>query len=250
MWDPTTYLAYADERGRPFHDLTARITASNPRAVVDLGCGPGNLTTTLAARWPDATITGIDSSPEMIAQAPAGPVTFKVGDVRDWHPDERTDVVVSNATLQWVPEHIDLLKRWVRALPPGATIAFQVPGNFDAPSHRALRALAGEWGLTSFLRDQPVLAPDGYAALLLAAGCTVDAWETTYLHVLAGGPEHPVLRWMDGTALRPVRADLPAEDWPRFRARLGELLAGEYPAADGHVLFAFRRVFVVARKAA
>jgi trans-aconitate 2-methyltransferase len=250
MWDPTTYLTYADERGRPFHDLVARIPAAEPRAVVDLGCGPGNLTATLTRRWPDATITGIDSSAEMIAKAPAETATFRVGDVRDWHPDPDTDVVISNAVLQWVPEHDELLTDWARELPSGAWLAFQVPGNFDAPSHRAIRALAAEphWNLAGVLRhDHPVLDPTGYATLLHAAECTVDAWETTYLHVLPAGAEHPVLQWLDGTGLRPVRAALPDEKWTRFRTELAGRLAEQYPVTDGRVLFPFRRIFVVAR---
>jgi len=255
MWDPTTYLNYADERARPFADLLARVGAERPRAVVDLGCGPGTLTTSLAARWPDATVTGLDSSAEMIERARAldAPMTFAQADVRDWHPEAATDVVVSNATLQWIPGHDALLTRWAGALPAGAWLAFQVPGNFDAPSHRTLRALAGDprWRsrLAPLLRDEPVRDPAGYADLLHAAGCTVDAWETTYLHVLASEPgtDHAVLRWMEGTALRPIRAALPEETWTTFRGELGALLAAAYPVTGGRVLFPFRRVFVVAR---
>ncbi|RQX57632.1 trans-aconitate 2-methyltransferase, partial [Micromonospora chalcea] len=144
MWDPRTYLRYGDERSRPFHDLLARVGAEYPRAVVDLGCGPGTLTATLAGRWPGSRVTGLDSSPEMIARASAesGPVGYAVGDVRDWRPEPDVDVLVGNAVLQWVPEHRDLLRRWAHALPAGAWMAFQVPGNFDAPSHRLLRSVA------------------------------------------------------------------------------------------------------------
>ncbi|WP_033341835.1 trans-aconitate 2-methyltransferase [Catenuloplanes japonicus] len=253
MWDPETYQRYGDERSRPFFDLTARITAATPRRVVDLGCGPGDLTTTLASRWPDARVEGLDSSPEMIAKAGAGgPVTFAVGDVRTWEPAPDTDVLVSNAVLQWVPGHEELLPAWVRGAAPGATIAIQVPGNFDAPSHRALHALASEprWrdalGGVGLIRRVPDF--EAYARIFTGAGCTVDAWATTYLHPLpAHGAEHPVLRWMDGTALRPVKAALPAADWPVFRTSLGERLAEAYPVENGLVLFPFHRNFVVAR---
>jgi trans-aconitate 2-methyltransferase len=255
MWDPTTYLTYADERGRPFAELVARIGAERPRAVVDLGCGPGNLTAGLAARWPDATVTGLDSSPEMIARARAldTEVTFTEGDVRGWHPTAGTDVVVSNATLQWVDGHEALLTRWAAELPAGGWLAFQVPGNFGAPSHRTLRALAADprWSdrLGPVLRDEKtVLDPAGYAELLHAAGGTVDAWETTYLHVLPEtGADHPVLSWMEGTALRPVRAALDADAWNAYRTELDALLAAEYPVTGGRVLFPFRRIFVVAQ---
>ena len=136
-WDPDRYLAYADERGRPFLDLIARIDAQSPRTVVDLGCGPGNLTALLAQRWPDADVLGLDSSPEMIAKASEPGVRFEVGDLREWVADERgqVDVLVSNATLQWVPGHLELLPRLAERVLPDGWLAFQVPGNFDEPSH-------------------------------------------------------------------------------------------------------------------
>jgi trans-aconitate 2-methyltransferase len=253
MWDPAVYHRFGTERSRPFHDLVARIGAHRPRAVTDLGCGPGELTASLAERWPDARITGLDSSPEMIAKAAAlgAPVEFAVGDVGDWLPGPDTDVVVSNAVLQWVPEHRGLLDRWIRALPSGAWFALQVPGNFDAPSHRALRALARSApyrdAVGDLVREAPVDDAAGYADLLIGAGAAVDAWETTYVHLLAdAGPEHPVLRWLEGTALRPVKAALDDAAWRDFRAALGATLAAEYPAHNGYVAFPFRRIFAVA----
>jgi trans-aconitate 2-methyltransferase len=254
MWDPSVYQRYGSERSRPFFDLTARIGATRPTTVTDLGCGPGELTATLAERWPAATVTGIDSSPEMIARARTldSPVEFRVGDVRDWAPD--ADVLVTNATLQWVPGHRELLSRWAAAMPPGGWIAMQVPGNFDAPSHRALREVARgprfAGAVGDVVREAPVDDAARYAELLLAAGARVDAWETTYVHLLpAGGAEHPVLRWMDGTALRPVKAALGETDWAEFRGALGERLAAAYPVRNSVVAFPFRRIFVVAQLA-
>jgi trans-aconitate methyltransferase len=258
MWDPTAYLRYDDERSRPFHDLVARIPAERPRTLVDLGCGPGQLTATLAERWPASRVVGLDSSPEMIERAAAldTPVEYAVADLRDWRPADDTDVVVSNAALQWVPGHQDLLRRWADELPAGAWLAMQVPGNFDAPSHRALREVAGRpaWRaeLAPLLRTDPVDDPADYAALLTGAGCAVDAWETTYVHLLPvrAAADHPVLTWMEGTALRPVRAALDAAGWADFRAELGVRLTAAYPVRQGQVYFPFRRIFVVARTGA
>ncbi|WP_213454946.1 trans-aconitate 2-methyltransferase [Rhizomonospora bruguierae] len=250
MWDPSTYLRYGSERSRPFFDLVARVGAGHPRAVADLGCGPGTLTAALAERWPGAAVHGLDSSPEMIERAGAldTRATFEVGDVADWQPAPDTDVVVSNALLQWVPDHERLLTRWVAALPAGAWLAVQVPGNFDGPAHRALRATGGD-RLAHLFREAPVRDPAGYADLLLAAGCAVDAWETTYLHLLPAGTvvDHPVLTWLEGTALRPVRAALDADQWSAFRSELDARLRAAYPVRHGVVPFPFRRVFVVAR---
>jgi trans-aconitate 2-methyltransferase len=252
MWDPTVYRRFGNERSRPFFDLTARIGADHPRAVVDLGCGPGELTRTLAERWPRASVTGVDSSPEMIGKASGdpGPVAFRLGDIAGWQPGADTDVVVTNAALQWVPGHQDMLRRWAAGLPAGAWLAMQVPGNFDAPSHRLVRAVAAGFGAAHVLREAPVDDPADYAALLTGAGATVDAWETTYLHLLpVDGGDHPVLRWIEGTALRPVRAVLDDEAWAGFRAELAGRIAEAYPARHDLVAFPFRRIFVVARTA-
>ncbi|GAB2616030.1 putative trans-aconitate 2-methyltransferase [Paractinoplanes abujensis] len=249
MWDPAVYRRFGSERSRPFFDLAARVGAERPRAVTDLGCGPGELTLTLAERWPGARLTGVDSSPEMIEKALAhgGPAEFRVGDVREWRPGPDVDVLITNATLQWVPEHRDLLVRWARELAPGAWLAMQVPGNFGAPSHVLLREVGQRYGLSEVLREAPVDEPAGYAALLTGAGAEVDAWETTYLHLLPVAGEHPVLRWMEGTALRPVKAALDDNAWQSFRADLARKLSGAYPATGPYVAFPFRRIFVVAR---
>jgi trans-aconitate 2-methyltransferase len=248
-WDPTVYLTFDDDRSRPFHDLVARIGATEPRRVVDLGCGPGHLTGLLAARWPDAELDALDSSPEMVADAQARGVAAREVDERDWHPGETDDVVVTNAVLQWVPEHAELLVSWVAGMPKGGWFAMQVPGNFNAPSHALLRELLAEpaWRGRVTVRDElAVSTPTEYADSVADLGAEVDAWETTYLHRLTG--TDPVLTWMTGTALRPVRAALDDTEWDRFRAELAPRLRTAYPTrSDGTTWFPFRRIFVVAR---
>lgn len=255
MWDPDKYLDYAGLRARPFHDLVSRIGASTPRRVADLGCGPGNLTVSLRTRWPSAVLECGDNSPEMVEAARARGLDAALLDVRDWTPAPDTDVVVSNAVLQWVPDHDVLLRRWAAALPPGAWLAVQVPGNFNAPSHVLTRELAASSAWASRLaevvlrEDDAVSTPSEYANLLSDAGCAVDAWETTYVQPLHG--PSPVLEWITGTALRPIRAALPDAEWERFRAELAPLLSKAYPPRpDGTTWFEFRRVFFVARVSA
>jgi trans-aconitate 2-methyltransferase len=252
MWDPTTYLTFADHRGRPFHDLVGRIAAREPRRVVDLGCGPGNLTETLTQRWPSATLDALDSSPEMVKAARARGINAHMGDVTEWTPEPDTDVVVTNAVLQWVPNHTELLRRWTRELPPGAWLAMQVPGNFAAPSHVLTRELAASptWRQpladVALREEDAVSTPTEYADLLVDEGCEVDAWETTYAQRLSG--EDPVLNWIAGTALRPIRAALDDERWAEFVSDLTPKLRAAYPTrSDGTTWFEFRRVFVVAR---
>lgn len=251
MWDVQRYREFGGHRERPFHDLLARVGAQEPRRVVDVGCGPGTLTGVLAARWPRAQVEAFDSSPEMVAAARELGVEARTQDVRQWQPAPDTDVVVANAVLQWVPEHLELLDRWARDLPPGAWLALQVPGNFGAPSHVLVRELAAapRWRdrLAGVLRGaETVPQPQRYAELLAATGCAVDVWETTYLHRLDGAD--PVLAWITGTALRPVRAALDDAGWERFLAELAPELRRAYPRSDdGGTWLPFRRLFAVAQ---
>ena len=252
MWNPQTYLTFADQRERPFFDLLGRVGAESPRRVADLGCGPGNLTQQLAQRWPDAVVEAVDSSPEMVAAARDCGIDAELVDIAAWAPSPGTDVVFSNAALQWVPGHPELMVRWTGLLEPGAWIAVQVPGNFDAPSHVAIRRLAAEdrWskvlGDFAFRTATVVETPIRYAELLTDAGCRVDAWETTYIHELGG--QNAVLNWITGTALTPVRDQLSDELWQQFRQELIPLLDEAYPVRpDGRTYFPFRRIFVVAQ---
>ncbi|HEY3261873.1 MAG TPA: methyltransferase domain-containing protein, partial [Pseudonocardiaceae bacterium] len=138
-WDPQVYLRAADERSRPFVDLLGRIGAEDPRGLVDLGCGPGNLSPLLRQRWPRARLTAIDSSPDMVTAAREAGIAAELGDVTKWAPGQDDDVLVCNAVLHWVPGHAELLGRWAGRLPSGGWLAFQVPGNFTAPSHTIIR---------------------------------------------------------------------------------------------------------------
>lgn len=256
-WDARTYECYADERSRPFHDLLARVGAFEPAEVVDLGCGSGSGLLTMAHRWPGAHLVGVDASVDMLAAAATSlgespAVTLVQAEARTWAPEVPVDVLVSNALLQWIPDHMELLSRMAGWLAPQGWLAMQVPGNFAAPSHVLLRQLATTPQWTDRLSGIP-RGPDsvtdaaGYLQILMAAGLTVDAWETTYLHVLSGAD--PVLRWTTGTALRPVFAVLGDEDAEDFSSQYAELLRTAYPAdALGRVLFPFRRVFAVGRR--
>ena len=256
-WDPAGYLRFGDERARPFTDLLARVGAREPRTVVDLGCGEGALTASLAQRWPGARVTGVDSSPEMLAAAAEhavpGRVAFAPGDVREWRPDEPVDVLVTNAVLHWVPGHADLLRRWAGQLAPGGWLALQVPGNWRAPTHALLAGLcrSSRWaGLVGDAApaEDAVLDPAGYLEVLAGAGLAVEAWETTYLHVLRG--EDPVLAWVRSTVLRPVLAQLEEDDAAELTAEYAAALRTAYPSRpDGTTLLPFRRVFAVGHAA-
>jgi trans-aconitate 2-methyltransferase len=253
-WDPDQYRRYADERSRPFFELVGRVGAERPGRVVDLGCGDGALTAALATRWPGARVVGVDRSPEMIARAEPrtipGRLRFTCGDVRDWRPDRPVDVIVSNATLQWVPEHARLLDGWVDVLADDGWLAFQVPGNDGAPSHAILDELGAAPRWRGRLTEAPpgprVLEPGEYLARLADLGCAADVWETTYQHVLPGAD--PVLEWVKGTALRPVLSALDGDERDAFLADYAARLRETYPARAFGTVMPFRRIFVVARR--
>lgn len=256
-WDAQTYVRFGDERGRPFSDLLARVGATEPTEIIDLGCGNGSGMAEMAHRWPAAHLLGVDSSPDMLAAAatelgPESAATLIRADAQSWTPPTAFDVVVSNALLQWIPGHADLLSRMTRWLGPAGWLAMQVPGNFDAPSHTLLRELANspQWTkkLGGVLRGaDSVFDAAGYFQILTDAGLIVDAWETTYLHILTG-PD-PVLRWTSGTALRPVLTVLDEAEAAGFTAEYAGMLRRAYPADDaGRVLFPFRRIFAVGHR--
>lgn len=255
-WDPNQYVRYADERGRPFAELLARVGAREPGYVVDLGCGPGPLTAGLATRWPSARVVGVDSSADMVAAAAEhavpGRVEFVQGDAADWQPDGPVDVVVANALFQWVPGHLPLLATVARWLAPGGWFAFQVPDNFTEPSHTILRDLR----LSARWRDRlgagadrgaGVERPEAYLRALLDAGLDADVWQTSYLHVLTG--DDPVLEWVKGTALRPVLSVLDGAEREEFLADYGARLRAAYPPQPFGTVFPFRRTFAVGHRA-
>jgi len=256
-WDAPQYQRYADERDRPFFDLTSRIDSSTPASVIDLGCGDARLTQALKLRWPDAEISGIDTSTSMLEDARAAgrdrDVRLSLGDVVSWRGAD-LDVIVSNAVLQWVPDHLELMSDWVHALRPDGWLAFAVPGNAISPTHAVMRELAAQEPFASYLDGVRLLQPGydlvDYARPLLESGCVVDSWETTYQHVLTG-PD-PVVDWVSGTGLRPVLHALPDGVRESFLELYTEEMRVAYPSTPTPVgpvtILAFRRLFVVAHK--
>ena len=248
-WDADLYGTFREERERPFHDLVARIPVREPGFVVDLGCGTGRLTRALAARWPAADILGVDASPDMLAKAEAGGrVSFVQADLAAWQADQPCDLVLSNAALHWVPDHERLLMRLVSMLSPGGVLAVQMPADHDRPSHTAPHGviLSPRWRnrLRPTLVPSPVRPLAWYADRLRSMGCAVDAWETTYHHVLPGAD--PVTVWLAGAMLRPHLAALSPDERDAFLQDVSLALAPHYPASSQGTPFPFHRLFFVA----
>jgi trans-aconitate 2-methyltransferase len=262
-WEPAQYLKYASERLRPALDLLARIDATAPRTIADLGCGAGNVTRILAARWPRARIVGIDNSEAMLAQARAATpqeagIEWRAADLAPWAAaatPASVDLVFSNAVLHWLDDHARLFPRLLAIVAPGGTLAVQMPSNFDAPSHVVPQEVAGSarWRphLGALLRPVPVAPAAQYFAWLSPHAEAVEAWTTEYLHVLPRTDDgtHPVVAWIKGTTLTPFLAALDAKAQRLFIAECATRIARAYPAqADGRVLYPFRRLFVLAAR--
>jgi trans-aconitate 2-methyltransferase len=264
-WDASQYLRFDAERSRPCRDLIDQIQIKNPRRIIDLGCGPGNSTAILSARWPDAHLTGLDRSAEMIAAASASAIgnraDWQAGDVATWaQSDEQFDVVFSNAALQWVPDHGSLFPRLFTHVAPGGALAMQVPMNIDAPAHRLMRELASSppWVNkfpTGGVREWHAHPAAFYYDRLASLGhppAAMDIWQTEYIHVLSGPEE--IVEWYKGTGLRPfldalgkhVERNKPTAEADRA-AFIGEYLHSIREAfpryADGRVLFPFSGYF-------
>jgi trans-aconitate 2-methyltransferase len=250
-WNPERYLAFGDHRTRPAVDLLARVPLEAPARVVDLGCGPGNSTALLCARWPAAEVTGVDNSAEMLARAQGSGLRARwlEADIAGWRAADGCDLIYSNAALQWLPDHATLLPRLVGQLAAGGVLAVQMPRNFAAPSHALLGAVASEGAWAERLAPRllsAVATPEWYYDLLAPLGAALDIWESEYLQVL-DGPD-PVLEWTRSTALRPVIAALDAHERARFEEDYAARLRAAYPRRpDGRTLFPFRRLFIVAR---
>jgi trans-aconitate 2-methyltransferase len=252
-WDVAAYARFADQRLRPALDLIGRIQDVEPEHIVDLGCGPGEATRLLARRWPNARVTGIDASADMLAAArrDGGEIRWLQADLADWAPDAQPDLIFSNAALHWLDDHGALFPRLLAMLPDGGVLAVQMPNNFAEPSHQAIFELAvrERWRerLAPLLRASPVAPAETYLEMLIPQTARADLWETTYWHVLDG--EDPVPAWTSGSALRPFLGVLGEDERRDFMAAYAQAMRAAYPRRDdGLTLFPFRRLFIVAKR--
>ena len=253
-WNPALYRRYEDERTRPAQELLARVPLTGAVRVVDLGCGPGNSTELLVQRFPGADVLGTDNSGAMLVSArerlPAA--RFELSDIAGWQPELPPDLIYANASLQWVPDHEDLIPRLFGSLAPGGVLAVQMPDNRQEPTHRLMREVAAEapWadaiGDADKLRTQ-LLPIDGYYDLLAADAAQVDVWRTAYQHPMASAAA--IVEWVRGTGLKPFVDRLPADLQASYLAEYERRVDGAYLVrTDGKRLLAFPRMFIVAQR--
>ena len=247
-WSPEQYRRFEDDRTRPVRDLVAAIPNQAAATAIDLGCGPGNSTEVLAARYPDASIGGIDSSPEMIAAARQRlpQFRFEVADVAQWQG--HADVLLSNAVLQWLPDHATLLPHLVTRLTPGGTLAIQMPDNLEEPAYRVMRDVAGPDLLARAGGQRGGMeTADAYYGILKTVCARVDIWRTTYFHVLEN--TDAIVEWFKGSGLRPYLQALDEPARADFLARYRAGIVDAYPTQpDGTALLPFPRLFLVATR--
>jgi trans-aconitate 2-methyltransferase len=252
-WSAKQYAIFEDERTRPVRDLLSALPAIEARTAIDLGCGPGNSTELLAARFPDAAVRGLDSSPDMIAAARRRlpQVQFAVGGIEGWNDAGPFDVILANAVLHWIPDHSTLLPALVARLASGGGLAIQMPDNLDAPTHRLMREIAagGPWAplLTAAASTRtPIAGADEYYELLRPLCSRVDIWRTTYYHPLPGGAA-AIVEWFKGSGLVPFLEPLDPPSRAAYLERYTAAVARAYPALpDGSALLPAPRLFMVA----
>jgi trans-aconitate 2-methyltransferase len=248
-WDDQQYLKFADERTRPARELLARVPLASPSRVVDLGCGPANSTLLLRERYPAADLWGVDNSPEMLlrARAELPALTFVEADLSNYQVERPVDLLFANAVLQWLPAHETLIPKLFAQLTSSGVLAFQVPVNFEEPSHRLMRELSGPWSsrMAGVRSRGRAGAATYYYDLLAPHAKYVDVWQTTYEHVLPDA--EAIVEWVKGTGLRPYLDVLEADERARYLAAYTRAIDEAYPArSDGKRLFSFPRLSVVA----
>jgi trans-aconitate 2-methyltransferase len=253
-WNPEQYLRFDQHRLRPALELIQRIPLQTVENIIDLGCGTGNVTPLLKARWESAHIIGMDSSESMLARAQQDfpDAQWIQADIQTWSSNEPCDVLFSNAALHWLPHHEDLFPRLYAMVKTGGIFAIQMPNNFAAPSHTMMHQIAAhsQWSqpLENLLaKKPPVHNPTFYYDLLKPLSSNVEIWETEYWQVLTG--THAVAEWTKSTGLKPFLDALQEPDRSDFENQYRQSLATAYQQrADGTTLFPFKRLFIVAQK--
>lgn len=256
-WDAKAYQQFSRLRQRPVNELLDRIELQNPQRIYDLGCGTGIATQLLAKRWPRAHLQGIDSSAQMLDEARRLPIRalWKHCDLLDWQPEQPADLLFAAAVLHFLDDHETLLPRLLGYLNPGGCLAAHMPDWRDALWYRLmLQTLedAGPGGaplgtpeLRRRMAARPLLTLEDYYRLLAPMTASLDIWETEQLQVVDG--KSPVYDWIKVSALRPVMQALDSAQQARFIYHYLMRVQAHYPQeADGHTLFAFKRIFIVA----
>jgi trans-aconitate 2-methyltransferase len=251
-WNPDAYMKFGSERTRPSVDLVGRIGLAEPASIVDIGCGPGNSTQVLRDRWPKARIIGLDNSPQMIEKARTTypKEEWVLADAATWSSEAKFDLVFSNATLQWIPDHGTLVGRFFDQVSKGGALAVQVPANSGSPLHRALLGVSRspEWREATAGCGELITYRDAdfYYDRLSALSGRVDIWETTYFHVMES--RRDLVEWYASTGLRPYLEKLAGDpERAAFKKQILEECESGYPLRrDGRVLFPFKRLFFIA----
>jgi trans-aconitate 2-methyltransferase len=251
-WNQKQYLKFASERTRAAIELMSRVPLDKVDNAVDLGCGPGNSTVILKERFPQAKITAVDNSPGMLAKAKDSypDITFVEGTIEKWQTTSPTDLIFANAAFQWLDEHERLLPHLVSQLSVDGILAFQMPRNFDAPTHTCMREIAANSQWSERFEDmRPIYVKDPgfYYSILCPIARDIDIWETEYYHVMNSVDD--IIEWVKGTGLRPFLEPLTEDEQKEFISFYRDELLDYYqPQKDGKVVMPFRRLFAVCRR--
>lgn len=253
-WNPNLYLKFDNERSRPSVDLVARIKSEHPVSIIDVGCGPGNSTQVLHRKWPAAQIIGVDNSPAMIEKAKEDypEQDWLLFDADKDRIIDTFDIVFSNAAIQWIPNHEDLIKRFSEMLNEYGMLAVQIPLFFDMLLGKSIHEIAesDKWNnKTGGVRQLfTIHTPEFYFDILSKYFKKIDIWTTNYFHTMES--HTAILEMIRSTGLKPYleRLEIDAER-DAFEAEVLDGIVRDYPSQNnGKVLFPFTRLFFVAQK--
>jgi len=255
-WNPDLYLKYRNERTQPSIDLIGKISIPfQPKSILDVGCGPGNSSQALLQRWPNAALTGIDSSLNMIEKAKASypQNTWIVADASKHIFNEKFDVVFSNATIQWIPDHAALFEHLFNLINPGGVFAIQVPRFNQMQLSQAIQKVADQarWKEATGACSKLFTYHDEqyYYDLMSPYYKSMEFWQTDYIHIMES--HSAILEMIRSTGLRPYLDCLPDSEKPVFENEVLAAIKYEYPVQnDGKVLFPFKRLFMIGYRSA
>ena len=253
-WNPELYLKFDKERTQPTIDLVSRINFEKPKRIIDIGCGPGNSTQILSKRWTNSSIIGVDNSHAMIEKARKDfpNQEWKIVDVSKDEIEGEFDIVFSNAAIQWIPDHVNLFKKFHKILSDEGIFAAEIPLFFDMHIGKSIARISKDNRWSSKTEEVKKLFSvhdsKTYYDYLSELFTSIEMWETDYIHTMDS--HFSILEMIRSTGLRPYLNKLESDELKKeFEEEVFNSIQNDYSLQkNGTVIFPFKRLFFIAKK--